>query len=182
MIPETDTAVEATLVEVARRCAMFNLRKASRVVSRRYEQEMKASGLLPTQFSLLVAVRLMGPAPMTELAAALSMDRTTLSRNLRPLLREGCLSLDACGPDRRRRLIRLTPTGEERLRGALPCWQRAQESVEGVLGPGRLERLLADLAGLITGLDTPGRAGTPTTGSRSVEGTAPDNPSRGGRP
>ena len=119
-------------VETPANCTCFNLRKAARAVTRAYDEALKPSGLRATQFSLLGVVANRGPAGMTELARALVMERTTLTRNLKPLMDQGFLeAMD--GADRRRRPIAITPRGRKALERALPAWRRAQaEFVDGL--------------------------------------------------
>ena len=73
------------------------------------------------------------------------MDRTSLTRNLRPLLRDGYVEEDR-GEDRRQRFLALTEAGRRIYREALPVWQAVQDRIEDRLGTERLERLLSDLA------------------------------------
>ena len=136
--------------EIGERCAVLNLRKAARLMTRLYEETMKPAGLLPTQFSLMVAIRAMDPVRMSQLAVVLAMDRTTLTRNLRPLERQGLVTTGPVAEDRRTREVRLTPEGQARLALALPLWRQAQTRVAERLGEARLSRLLADLQAVAT--------------------------------
>lgn len=133
----------ARLGEVARACACANLRKAARAVTQIYDVALAPSGLKTTQFTLLVTSRLMGASTINELAEEMAMDRTTMSRNLKPLVREGLLLIRS-GEDGRARLVRISPAGERALGETYPLWAQAQEMVVGALGEERHEALLAD--------------------------------------
>jgi DNA-binding MarR family transcriptional regulator len=130
------------------RCTCFNLRKAARAVTQMYDEFLRPSGLRCTQFSLLMLIRGRGPIRITDLADQAVMDRTTLKRNIELLEREGLVRIEA-GEDGRVREVTVTPTAEERLYKALPLWQRAQAYVTAELGPGRTDRLLADLSAAV---------------------------------
>src|SRR5713226_7185668 len=90
----------ATCREMAASCACANLRKATRATTQLYDAMLRPSGLRATQFTLLVATRLIHTAPVTRLAKELGMDRTTLTRNLRLLERQGLIRVRP-GRDRR---------------------------------------------------------------------------------
>lgn len=136
-------------MEIEQTCAVFNLRKASRVVTQLYEEITRPSGVLPTQFTLLVVARALGPIAISRMAEILHMDRTTLTRNLKPLERDGLLAVNPVAGDRRSREVSLTRKGLERLERALPLWQEAQERVTQALGAERLKRMLNDLRVLV---------------------------------
>ncbi len=125
-------------------CTCFNLRKATRAVTQAYDQALKPSGLRATQFSLLGAVEKHGPVGMTALARALVTDRTTLTRNLKPLIALGLLRV-VDGADRRERPIALTAAGRKRLAKAMPMWREAQIYMTDSLGHDRWAGLLGDL-------------------------------------
>ncbi len=125
-------------------CTCFGLRKAARAVTQMYDRALKPSGLRATQLSLLFAAERAGPRGIGELAELLVMDRTTLTRNLKPLLDRGLLE-NIEGADRRRRLIGITPAGREAMAQALPYWREAQLRMAGTLGRSRWWRLLGDL-------------------------------------
>jgi DNA-binding MarR family transcriptional regulator len=137
-------AERAHCLVVARECTGANLRRASRAVGRIYDQAMAPCGLRGTQFSLLVALSLIGEAPVMRLADQLGLDRTTLTRNLAPMERQGLLE-SVPGPDRRVRLIRLTEAGRRTLSQALPLWQKAQDRVVAGLGRRRWKELIDGL-------------------------------------
>jgi DNA-binding MarR family transcriptional regulator len=134
--------------DAARDCACFNLRKAARAVTQLYETALAPSGIHATQFSVLVALAVADGAPLSRVADALVMDRTTLTRNLRPLERRGWVRIEA-GEDRRERNLSLTGSGRAALERALPLWQRAQAALQERLGDARWGRLPADLQTLV---------------------------------
>lgn len=106
---------------------------AARAVTRAYDRTLRAVGLRATQLSMLVAIAIDGAISIAALASFIGMDRTTLTRNLRPLEKEGLISI---GPEswRRSRTLGITKKGKSRLREALPLWQRAQDALRLELG------------------------------------------------
>ena len=134
--------------DAARDCACFNLRKAARAVTQLYEAALAPSSIHATQFSVMVALALVDGAPLSRVADGLVMDRTTLTRNLRPLQRRGWVRIEA-GEDRRERNLSLTRSGRAALERALPLWQQAQARLHEQIGDARWTRLLADLPGLV---------------------------------
>jgi len=121
-------------------CACLNLRMAARAVTQMYDAVLKPSALKATQFSVLAAVAHAGPASMTAVARALVMDRTTLTRNLRPLLDRGLVAA-AAGGDRRQRTIAVTANGEALLAEALPLWKSAHDQIVDGVGAARWQGL-----------------------------------------
>jgi len=119
------TPGHAELAEVAADCACKSLRRTARAVTQLYDETLRPSGLRVTQFTLLVAVALSEPVPITRLADALALDRTTLARDLRPLNERGLVEV-AAGDDRRMRVVRLTRQGRDAIARAYPLWEQAQ--------------------------------------------------------
>lgn len=138
-----------TVKACAQNCAAANIRRASRAVTKLYGQFMAATGLEPTQYSLLVACSLTGGATVSKLADAFVMDRSALARNLAILEKRGLLKVKP-GEDRRTRKVMLTPFGEATLANAMPHWREAQDMVETRFGAERLEKLLSELRALMT--------------------------------
>ena len=117
-------------------CACLNLRGAARAVTQMYDEILKPSGLKSTQFSVLATVATKGPASMTAIAKSLVMDRTTLTRNLKPLL-DRRLAQAGKSEDRRQRTITLTTEGKAALTKALPLWKRANDQIVSGIGYAR---------------------------------------------
>ena len=143
-------AIEA----IATLCACRNVRRAARAVTGLYDRLLAPTGLRATQVTLLVALEKAGPIPFTRLAAALGMDRTTLTRNLKPLLAAGLL-VETRGEDARQRLLQLGDAGRTRLEAARPHWRRAQRFIDEAFGSDAVARLHADLETLTERLHMP---------------------------
>jgi len=116
-------------------CVSNNLQKTARAVSRLYAEEMRPSGLTRAQFPILGYLEAAGPLPMSDLAARLYMERTTLTRNLRPLEDAGLIERPANPHDARVKLVAITPLGRRKLREARRYWRKAQTRVVQLIGP-----------------------------------------------
>ena len=130
--------------EVGSACFCFHLRRAARLVTQSYNEALRPLDLQATQFTLLMAIRALGPVPMQELAEPVGMDRTTLTRNLRVLRKRGWVVVEP-GGDRRVREVSLSDDGHNLLHRAYPLWQDAQASLGERLGLGHSEPLLDEL-------------------------------------
>jgi DNA-binding MarR family transcriptional regulator len=133
-------------------CACQGVRSAARAVSRLYEGALAPTGLTPTQFAILVAANLRGSVPLSRLAEALVLDRTSLYRAIRPLERDGHVRVGP-GRDRREKELALTASGRRKLAEALPLWQRAQGRLLGVLGDAQWGALAAGLADVVRAVE-----------------------------
>lgn len=116
-------------------CHCLAARKRARAITRHFEAALRPHGLRATQFSILAMLALAGPRPMGRIAAALGLERTTLTRAAALLERDGLLAAQAA-PDARARPLAVTPAGRRRLKAALPAWKRAQAAVPRRFGPG----------------------------------------------
>ena len=123
-------------------CACLNLRGAARAVTQMYDKVLRPSGLKATQFSVLAAVATEGPASMTVIAKALVMDRTTLTRNLKPLMDRGLIKAGKGADDRRQRCIVVTGEGKATLAKALPLWKKAHEQIVTGIGFARWQGMM----------------------------------------
>ena len=152
-----DTRANPTQVRVAWHCTCFNVRRASRAVTEFYDAIMAPSGVKATQFTMLGAVGLMGPASVTRLAEHLALDRTTLTRNLKVLSQQRLVAISA-GEDRRERVVRLTGEGQAALERATPVWHEAQAALVEKFGDERWRRMIEDMTELGALLDEVGDA------------------------
>jgi DNA-binding MarR family transcriptional regulator len=114
----------------------LRIRKASRGISRIYDEALRPLGLQESQLSVLVAVAKFGEsgANIGALASVLVMDRTTLTRNLKPLERAGHLRVARSPEDARARIVLLTRAGERVIEAAHPLWEKAQRRISKALG------------------------------------------------
>ena len=132
---------------VASPCLCNALRQASRAVSRLYDEELRDVGLRTTQYSLLRYLKHCGAVRQRDLGAVTSLDETTLTRNLRPLIDAGWVVIDS-GEDRREKHVRLTDAGTAKLKEARPAWDRAQERMRSRLPKAAWSSLLTVLPDL----------------------------------
>jgi DNA-binding MarR family transcriptional regulator len=149
-------------------CNCFAIRQAARHVTQFYDRELAAVGLRTTQFSILSAVSILGPATINALARRLGMDRTTLGREILPLERDGLLKVDPSPSDGRAKQVRLTKTGERRFKVALAKWSQAQAQFETRFGSGKASELRGMLRGVVATELASG-----TSEGRGVKASAP---------
>lgn len=121
-------------------CACANIRRAARLVTQLYGYEMGWNAE-PAQFSLLSMLSRRPGASQASLGLALGLDKTTLSRNLRLMQRNGWIE-PVPAEDRRARGYRLTPAGEKILSTTKAGWTRAQSKLRAALKPGDWETAL----------------------------------------
>jgi DNA-binding MarR family transcriptional regulator len=128
-------------------CTNFKLRQLVRRVSQLYDLELAKAGLKTTQYSLLSHVLRLGPIRPGDLAAAMTMDASTLTRNLKPLVAAGWLELTP-GDDGRSRSVHITPAGRDKRAEAQTHWKAAQQQLNQQLGADTVMALhvLADRA------------------------------------
>jgi DNA-binding MarR family transcriptional regulator len=129
---------------IATPCLCNALRRASRAVSRLYDQELRRVGLRTTQYSLLSLLQRSGEVRQGDLGPRTVLDETTLTRTLRPLVDRGWVAVRA-GKDRRERLVSITAAGTAKLAKARPAWQRAQQRLQSSLPRGVWENLMSVL-------------------------------------
>jgi DNA-binding MarR family transcriptional regulator len=116
------------------RCNCTTLRKATRRVSQLYDTALAPSGLKSTQRTILAQLGRSEPASVGQLAEALVMDAGALAHTLKPLERDGFVSVTVDPHDRRSRLIKLTRQGRAKLAESDVLWAKAQSGFEAAFG------------------------------------------------
>jgi DNA-binding MarR family transcriptional regulator len=129
-------------------CNCLAVRQAARYVTQLYDRHLAASGLRTSQYGILAKLKRRGPMTISELAAELIVDRTTLGRNIRPLERDGLIAVTPDPTDRRVKELRLTAAGDQLFQETRRAWVEAQRSFEIGFGPERS----AELRGLLHAL------------------------------
>ena len=135
-----DEHLRRATAEVHQSCLSMALRQAARALTQRYDAAFSVAGIRSTQFSVLVALAQAPSVPLSRLAEALVMDRTTLTRNLAPLLRRGLVE-ESAAEDKRVRSYALTARGKQLLTRALPDWKGAQARILRALAKEDAEQL-----------------------------------------
>ncbi|WP_329374233.1 MarR family winged helix-turn-helix transcriptional regulator [Streptomyces sp. NBC_01483] len=114
-----------------------------------YDKALAPVGLRTTQFGILQQLRAHGEMTITSLADTIAMDRTTMASNLKPLAREGLVTIEPSAADRRARIATITPDGISRMKAALPLWKAVQAQFEDNLGGDEAAQLRASLAAVL---------------------------------
>lgn len=123
-------------------CTCAKLRRLTRRVTAVYDHALAAAGLRVTQFSLLASLRAAREdVPVSRLAESQDMDRTSLTRTLKPLVDAGWVVVRPSPDDARVRLVSITPEGEAQWQAARVHWRRAQDEVRATLGADTLGAL-----------------------------------------
>jgi DNA-binding MarR family transcriptional regulator len=148
-----DSELPASPVVLYNECFALNLRRAARVVGRRYDEALKPVDLTNGQFATLCVIAGFQPLSMQTLAEHLSMDRTTLTAALKPLERRALVSVRSDDLDRRARIINLTDEGIKLLRESIPLWKKVQRRIGREMGTAGLPVFRAQLAQLSRAVD-----------------------------
>ncbi|MFI5176807.1 MAG: MarR family winged helix-turn-helix transcriptional regulator [Terriglobia bacterium] len=132
---------------VAEECIAVRLRLLTRAITRLYNQALRPQGVTVSQMNILVAASCLGEARPQDICHVLHLEKSTLSRDVERMRRQGWLNKKS-GEDGRTSLLEVTPAGAKRLEKAIPAWRRAQEEAHLLLGePGcaALGRAVTDL-------------------------------------
>jgi DNA-binding MarR family transcriptional regulator len=122
---------------------------ASRVITRHYDRALAPLGLSTNAYAILARASAEGPMSLGALASRMAMDRTTLSREVTPLLDAGSLRSKTDAADRRRRVVELTSKGATLVERARPIWAQAQKDIADEFGAPRTKKLIAELHALV---------------------------------
>ncbi|MEV5176988.1 MarR family winged helix-turn-helix transcriptional regulator [Streptomyces flaveolus] len=139
----------STPPDPAEQCNNLALRKAARYLGATYDKALAPVGLRATQFSILQKLAAHGETTITALADMIAMDRTTMASNLKPLAREGLVTVETSPNDRRARIAAITPDGRARMREAVPLWKDVQARFEEAFGAEDADRLRTSLAAIL---------------------------------
>lgn len=132
------------------RCHCTALRKASRRITQLYDLALAPSGLKVTQQALLAQIKRSGSTTVAELAEAMVMNAGGLAHTLKPLVRDGLVTIGQDPNDRRSRSIKLTPAGRAKLKESEALWEAAQRGFEKQFGRGESKALHVAIGLLIS--------------------------------
>jgi DNA-binding MarR family transcriptional regulator len=145
----------AMALQMAQNCLWLRVRQASRTLTSVYDAYLEPVGVLASQLTILSAITVFGSHEVgfSQLAEVLKMDKTTLSRNIKPLESAGLVRVARSPADARARILLLTPAGQATVEKGFPLWQQAQRAVQDALAAGDLEVLMQGL-GKLAGAQT----------------------------
>ena len=127
-------ADDAVSNEIARNCLLTRTRQISRVLTSVYDEALRPFGINSPQFTLLVLIMELGPLSRAALGRRNHHDRSTLTRNLQPLISQGWVAEDSPTADGRSRPLSLTEQGKQLLHCAASAWSTAQTKAKALLG------------------------------------------------
>ena len=126
-------------------CTCSELRRAARAVTLLYDNAFRSSGLLSTQLGVLHVIYKSDSIRISHLAKELGMDRTTLTRNLSVLQRQGFINISS-GKDNRTRIVTITNKGRTTIAKAIPLWNDVQNKVKEQMGETLWNELMVNLS------------------------------------
>ena len=126
-------------------CTCSELRRAARAVTLLYDNAFRSSGLLSTQLGVLHVIYKSDSIRISHLAKDLGMDRTTLTRNLSVLQRQGFIKISS-GKDNRTRIVTITNKGRTTIAKAIPLWNDVQNKVKEQMGETLWNELMVNLS------------------------------------
>lgn len=136
-----------TTLHVRDHCLCFATQRAARALARRFDDAFRPLGITSGQFSLLMSLNREAPPPLGAVASLMAMDRTTLTANLKPLVKRGYTEVLVDPADKRGRLLKLMPAGMAVLKAATPIWERMHREIEQPLRDA--DRLRSELRALL---------------------------------
>jgi len=119
--------------DVAQNCLFRKVRTISRYVTNLYAKVLKDIGLTPVQYSMMTAIEILKEPNMNAFSKATAMDRTTINRNLKPLIRDGIVRVVE-SEDKRERIVSLTENGKKIYIRGYENWKKAQHELEEKIG------------------------------------------------
>ncbi|WP_428376219.1 MarR family winged helix-turn-helix transcriptional regulator [Lichenicoccus sp.] len=130
------TAAREVILDMASSCLLARSRLIARVISSIHDQELRPFGVNSSQFSLLIVMHKLGPSSRADVARYYHQDRSTLTRNLKIMIKEGWIEEDRAAIKGRARPLLLSATGIDLLLRVKPAWERGQRQAKSILGTG----------------------------------------------
>ncbi len=140
------TKLPIPAVKISTECFCFSLKKAERLISRRYDEALAPFGLRNGQFSMLVCISGTNPINIQSIAHYLNMDRTTTTAALKPLEKRELIKINISEEDARLKLVSITSAGLSLLTQAIPAWQKIQDQIKAEISLDEFTKLKDQLS------------------------------------
>ena len=121
------------MAEIAKNCIPVRIRLLSRTISSIYDQAFRPLGVTIGQMNILVVVAKLGPLAPGDVARKLSMEKSTVSRNVERMRVQGWVNVEP-GESARSQFLSVSAKGRRLLVKALPLWRDAQAQTISLLG------------------------------------------------
>lgn len=142
-------STETMCQRMAKECIGTRVRLLNRIVTKAYDDCLRPLGLRTAQQTILVAISLMKTPTPTHIERRLSLDKSTVSRNVERMQRRGWVEF-VSGEDGRSHYLKLTAKGDKLLHESTTAWAQAQKKMAVLLGKEgvtALSRILSALGG-----------------------------------
>ncbi len=123
-------------------CFNLKMRQASRILTSHYDGYLRELGITVTQFSILRSLWYLKSTSQKNLQEILVLQQTSMTRNLKPLMRDGYIQISPSPDDGRVKLVSLTDTGKTLFQEARILWKKAQDKLANQLGDDLSQQLL----------------------------------------
>lgn len=145
----TNRKVKLSAININTTCIADKIRLISRVVTSIYDDALRPLGITLNQLNLIVVVARFEPTSPDKVGEWLHMKKSTVSRNINLMSRNGWLKMKPLGQGRSLE-IRLLGKGREILKKSIPHWEKAQGKVDNMLkkqGVEELKRIARNIRG-----------------------------------
>ena len=123
-------------------CACLHVRRADRQLSHMYDQYLRPIGIRSTQYGMLRCVDGLPDPFISDIGRFLSMDQTTVTRNVEKLEKAGLVTTRPHPDDPRKKKVELSAEGKAKLEQAHPLWEEAQKRIVARMGEDDFNSLL----------------------------------------
>ena len=129
---KSDTVTSA-VETIARECIAVRIRLLNRTVTKIFDEALRPLGVKVSQLNVLMVVAKRGPMSPGDVARRLSMEKSTVSRNVDRMKTHRWLKVTE-GDSGRKQILELGPAGRKLIEKSLPYWKKAQAQTEALLG------------------------------------------------
>ena len=114
-------------------CLAMRSRLIGRTVTGIYDDALRPAGVTAGQLNVLAVVVRRGPVSPGQVARMLNIERSTMSRNVERMKRNGWLTVRP-GELASSQELRITKAGRRIIEEAAPLWRKAQGRAREILG------------------------------------------------
>lgn len=122
-------------------CHCITMRRAATAITEFYDNAFRELGITANQYSILINLYYLEKATTSELAEKVNLERSTLVRNLKPIMEKGWIE-DVSSEGARNRALIVSDKGKALIKQAKPIWKGTQRKIKDYLGEANTELLM----------------------------------------